>query len=81
MGVGLAYSTWETAQHHLVEAASLGAILGASFLQALFVTVLGLAFGGRYRALPRGMSWSFYQKLAMVRCVSACVHVYAACGT
>ena len=67
MSIWLSYSSWTTAQHHMTEAACLGAILGGSFLVALFLTVMGLTFGGRWREIPPGMSWSFYQKLAVVR--------------
>ena len=66
MSVWLSYSTWETAKHHMTEAAILGSFLGTSFLVALFQTVMGLTFGGRWRSMPVNVSMSFYQKLAMV---------------
>lgn len=62
----LSYSTWDTAQRHLTEAAILGAILGASFLVAVFLLAMGLIFGGRWREMPRGLSWPLVQKLEMV---------------
>ena len=67
MSAWLSYSTWETARFHMTEAAILGSFLGTSFLVALFQIVMGLTFGGRWRELPRAVSWSFYQKLGMVR--------------
>ena len=49
----LSYSTWDTAQRHLTQAAILGAILGANFLLAVFLLTMGLAVGGRWREMPR----------------------------
>ena len=66
MSIWLSYSTWETAQHHLTEAAALGAVLAAGFLLALFQLLMGLIVGGRWRQMPTGWSWSFTQKIAMV---------------
>ena len=62
----LSYSTWDTAQHHLIEAAVLGTLLSASFLMMLVITLVGLIIGGRWRRMPQGLSWSFGQKLEMV---------------
>ena len=53
MSVWLSYSSWETAQHHFLEAAILGSILGASFLVTLFLLLMGLVAGGRWRAKRR----------------------------
>ena len=66
MSLWLSYSTWDTARHHLMEAAVLGALLGASFLLALFLMLMGLIAGGRWREMPRALSWSLVQKLEMV---------------
>ena len=66
MSLWLTYSTWDTAQNHLTEAAVLGSILAASFLVALFLAVMGLAVGGAWREMPAGISWPVLQKLEMV---------------
>ena len=66
MSVWLSYSTWDTAQHHMLEAACLGSMLGASFLVTLFLLLMGLVAGGRWREMPRSLSWALVQKLEMV---------------
>ena len=75
MSIWVSYNTWGSAKHHMTEAAVLGAILGASFLVALFQTCMGLTFGGRWRRMPRGVSWSLFQKLAMVRHITTRVYI------
>ena len=66
MSIWLSYSSWETAQYHLIEAAILGSILGLSFLQAVAQLSAGLLLGGRWRGIPSGMRWSTFQKFIMV---------------
>ena len=55
-----------TARRHMTETVVLGTILGISFLFTLFLLLMGLAVGGRWREMPQSLSWSVVQKLEMV---------------